>query len=67
MKDETIEDQNELIALIEEAGWSISRVETTEHEFHRHENAETTRVAIEIVVSKEYHDGDGFANPYRVK
>lgn len=65
MKDETIEDQNKLIELIQEEGWDVSGVETTEHEFTKRKNQKETRAIIEIVVSKEYQEG--FESPYRVK
>jgi len=65
MKDETIEDQNELIELIEDAGWSVSRVETREHEYERHDDHKVTDVLIEIVATKKHQEG--FESPYRVK
>ena len=65
MQDETIEEQNELIELIEEAGWSVSRVETSETEYKIHDKQEVTRVSIEILVTQETESG--FANPHRVK
>lgn len=67
MKDETIEDQNELIDLIEQAGYTVSKVNTREHEIDRGENETLYDVAIEILVSTEYVEGDGFENPYRLK
>lgn len=65
MQDETIEDQNELIELIEEVGWSVSRVELTEQEYKTHDQHEVTRVSIEILVTQETERG--FESPYRVK
>lgn len=65
MREETIEDQNQLIELIEEAGWEVSGVEMSEHKFTGRNNQKSTRAIIEIVVSKEYQDG--FESPYRIK
>lgn len=65
MQDETVEDQNELIELIEEAGWSASRVELSEHEYRAHDQHEVTRASIEILVTQE--TDRGFESPYRVK
>lgn len=65
MQDETVEDQNELIGLIEEAGWSVSRVETSETEYKIHDKRQVTRISIEILVTQEIESE--FANPHRVK
>lgn len=65
MQDETVEDQNELIELIEEAGWSVSRVVLSEHEYKIHDQHEVTRVSIEIQVTQETKRG--FENPYQLK
>lgn len=65
MKDETIEDQNELIELIEEAGYEVSSVEIVESEYKTHEEHKVTDVSIEIRIGKKYEQG--FESPYRVK
>lgn len=65
MKDETIEDQNALIAVIEEAGYSVTSVETREREYKPHKDHKVTDVAIELLVTKKYEQG--FESPYQVK
>lgn len=65
MQDETVEDQNELIELLEEAGWSVSRIELTERQYETHNEHEVTKVSMEILVSQEKERG--FENPHRVK
>jgi hypothetical protein len=66
MKDETIEDQNELIELIEDAGWNISAVELTQYGAPWR-GRDVTGAEIELEVHKDYRDEEDDQNPYRVK
>jgi len=67
MDDKTIADQNDLIAMLEDAGWDLCRVETSELEYTCRNQGSTTEATVKITATKEYTDDEGFESPFRVK
>jgi hypothetical protein len=66
MHDDTIDDQNELLRLLEDAGWSVSKVETREREYEQPNGQQVRDVAVELTITTKYYE-DGFENPYQIK
>ena len=67
MKDETIEDQNELISVIEDVGWFITSLELDQYDYPGGSDSDKTTAEITVTVRREYGDEPDDQNPFRVK
>lgn len=72
MKQETIDDQNRLIELIQEEGWRVTALSLDQYDggpFDREsDEGDVIGAEIELTVYIDYsEDGDDSENPYRVK
>jgi hypothetical protein len=67
MDDDVIDDQTDLIDLVQDAGWDVSRIEIQEIDRFL-DDGDGTEVQIELAVTREYGpEDDEFENPFRVK
>lgn len=65
MKDQTVNDQNKLIELIQSQGWNITALKLKEYESGF--AGDVMGAEIELTVEIDYQDDEDDQNPYRIK
>jgi hypothetical protein len=65
VKDQTVNDQNKLIELIQSQGWNITALKLKEYESGF--AGDVMGAEIELTVAIDYRDDEDDQNPYRIK
>jgi hypothetical protein len=65
VKDQTVNDQNKLIELIQSQGWNITALELTEYENGFADDVMGAEIKLTVAIN--YRDDEADQNPYCIK